>query len=775
MYRFSSATPHPHDMLQSFMPEAEFGHGQGHGEEALKALSGFSLDALDKELLETPMPASEFPVTRRASSPPSLMGHPSLPAALKAPSASFSLGYPMSNHATPEGHSQAFLQSVLEQIFNIVRSRLSQPQFEAWIRPLVLRHMTETTLVFGTESAFHKNWIWKNYRSVLMEATEAVMGTGVEVQLQVLHEPSSDDGTMTSNTLSTDSSVTFPHYAATASREGVSSEALLSTPSHPAPHHGFTLPELDLGSMGFPHPEATLETSPNFAGFTSIHPPFSSSPAASSAHSQVNLSPDTGSTPHQHTSRQSPSGNLLGQSPLLQSIQAFSGHLQHQSSTSTSASHHPTSKQTKRKPVRKPLPTGSRMNDMQQISLGFPMGHLGQTASSGAATHQEQGQGTHGVSTTPTSSVVSSSSGGGHVPTQGASQGPYLWTPRMVQSNLNPRYTFDNFVVGQHARFCYAAAMAVAEKPAAHYNPFFVYGGVGLGKTHLIQAIGHSVLQRYPELVVRYVTAEVFTNELIARLSKKEDMRPFRDRYRNCDILIVDDVQFLEGKDRTQTEIFHTFNALYESGKQIILSSDRPPQALSILEERLRNRFEKGLIADIQPPDLETRIAILQNRLNKEHPQIPPLTLDILHYVADLYPKNIRELEGALTKIAAYFLLTQTPLELSTVQRILGGSNKATLTLDTILEVVSQYFHLSPKDILGSSRQKDIAHARHMAIFLMRDMTQLSFPKIGSFLSHRKHTTILYAYEKMKTDVVKHPHLKRQMQEILQRLNHTSS
>ncbi|MFM7469531.1 MAG: chromosomal replication initiator protein DnaA [Vampirovibrionales bacterium] len=680
------------------------------------SVGGFSLDALETLI------ASEYPM------PPShVHGESPRPLPSDVPE----------NHPAVEEHSQAFLQSVLHQIFTIVRTRVSQPQFEAWIRPLVLRHMTETSLVFGTESAFHKNWIWKNYRSILTEATEAVMGSGIQVHLHVLHESEPP-----SNMLPEGSSQTSSFQAqVSTSQGGLPTHApFTSEPSSVA--HGQEGLYRSEASVGFTLPELDLSFAAGAGGLSSF-------------------------------SKETTGGRLASQTPLLSSLEALSSHLQQAGSSgkdsflrgqpfTKSAAASMSSQRThslqdvaKKRGAKKSssqvMPSPSKAPQTTQISLGFPMGHFGQ------------------ADVVNPSTQFAMSSGASSQAAQ--SQGPYLWTPRMVQSNLNPRYTFDNFVVGQHARFCYAAAMAVAEKPAAHYNPFFVYGGVGLGKTHLIQAIGHSVLQRYPDLVVRYVTAEVFTNELIARLSKKEDMRPFRDRYRNCDILIVDDVQFLEGKDRTQTEIFHTFNALYESGKQIILSSDRPPQALSILEERLRNRFEKGLIADIQPPDVETRIAILQNRLSKEHPQIPPLTLDILHYVADLYPKNIRELEGALTKIAAYFLLTQTPLELSTVQRILGVNNKAVLTLDTILEVVSQYFHLTPKDIVGSSRQKDIAHARHMAIFMMRDITQMSFPKIGSFLSHRKHTTILYAYEKMKADVVKHPHLKRQMQEILQRLN----
>lgn len=342
-----------------------------------------------------------------------------------------------------------------------------------------------------------------------------------------------------------------------------------------------------------------------------------------------------------------------------------------------------------------------------------------------------------------------------------------MWTPRTTKSNLNPRYTFEAFVVGQHNRFCHAAALAVAETPAQSYNPFFIYGGVGLGKTHLMQAIGHFALQHHTDLTVRYVTAEQFTNDMINALAKK-DMKGFQDRYRRNDILIIDDVQFLEGKVRTQEEMFHTFNTLHESGKQIILSSDRSPRHLSRLEDRLRSRFEWGLIADIQPPDLETRVAILQKKAERENFQVAQ---DVLVYVAELHPHNIRELEGALNKVAAYGMLTRTPVDLAVAQTVLGVPvDQKRISLEEIVEAVAGYYHLRASDLKSPSRAKDVSHARQVAIYIIREMTGSSFPKIGELLGGRKHTTILYAYEKVKDEVDAREVIKQQIQEIQARI-----
>lgn len=351
--------------------------------------------------------------------------------------------------------------------------------------------------------------------------------------------------------------------------------------------------------------------------------------------------------------------------------------------------------------------------------------------------------------------------------TQNSLNKPAPWTPRTSQSNLNPKYTFEQFVVGQGSRFCHAAALAVAETPAQSYNPFFIYGGVGLGKTHLMQAIGHFALKHHSDKVVRYLTAEQFTNDLISALTKK-DMKSFRDKYRKNDILIIDDIQFLEGKERTQEEVFHTFNALHESGKQIILSSDRPPKSLSRLEDRLRSRFEWGLIADIQPPDLETRLAILKQKALRENKQVPE---EVLQYVAEQYPLNVRELEGAFNKVVAYSLLTHAPLNLASAQTVLGiRLDPNTLSLDDILATVADFYHMHPTDIKGPSRTKDVAHARQMAIYMLRTLTEGSFPKLGEFLGGRKHTTILYAYEKIKDEIQHSTLLGQQTQELKRRI-----
>lgn len=341
------------------------------------------------------------------------------------------------------------------------------------------------------------------------------------------------------------------------------------------------------------------------------------------------------------------------------------------------------------------------------------------------------------------------------------------WTPRTTRSNLNPRYTFEAFVVGQHNRFCHAAALAVAETPAQSYNPFFIYGGVGLGKTHLMQAIGHFALQHHTDLKVRYVTAEQFTNDMINALGQK-DMKGFQDRYRRNDVLIIDDVQFLEGKTRTQEEVFHTFNALHESGKQIILSSDRSPKHLSRLEDRLRSRFEWGLIADIQVPDLETRIAILQKKAERENFQVG---MDVLSFIGETFPNNIRELEGALNKVAAYGMLTRTSIDLVVAQTVLGTPvDNRRVSLEDILDTVAGYYHMRSVDLKSPSRAKDLSHARQVAIYVIREMTESSFPKIGELMGGRKHTTILYAYEKIKEELESHPVLKQQIEEIRARI-----
>lgn len=346
------------------------------------------------------------------------------------------------------------------------------------------------------------------------------------------------------------------------------------------------------------------------------------------------------------------------------------------------------------------------------------------------------------------------------------------WTPRSNQSHLNPRYTFDQFVVGNHNRFCHAAALAVAETPSQSYNPLFIYGGVGLGKTHLMQAIGHFVHHHHPGLKVKYVTTEQFTNDLISALGN-QDMKNFRDRYRRIDLLMIDDIQFLEGKDRTQEEIFHTFNTLHQGGKQIVISSDRPPNRLSRLEDRLRSRFSWGLIADIQPPDFETRLAIIQRRAK----QID-LDLDniVLQYVSESFPTNIRELEGALNKLSAYKMLTGCDIDLPQAQALLGKRfDPKRVSNEDIVETVAYYYHMQRSDLQSNLRTKHIAHARQVAVYVMRELTEISFPQIGKIFGGRRHTTMLYAYEKMKEQIALEPVLRQQIQEIMDQIKSKTS
>ncbi len=318
---------------------------------------------------------------------------------------------------------------------------------------------------------------------------------------------------------------------------------------------------------------------------------------------------------------------------------------------------------------------------------------------------------------------------------------------KSISNNLNLKYTFETFVVGSHDKFAHAAAYAVSKSPGKAHNPLFIYGGVGLGKTHLMQAIGHYVLVHHPELKIKYTSAESFTNELINCI-RTDKMPAFRAKYRQMDVLLLDDIQFIEGKENTQEEIFHTFNTLYESGKQIVLTSDRSPKNISTLTERLRSRFEWGLLADIQAPDIETRIAILKNKVERDNLNVPD---DILEIIATAYQNNIRELEGALNRVVAYISINDCPMTVESVRKIIdfSGSGK-NLTLQKIIDVTASYFSMESADIKGQSRSKEISHARHIAIYLARSLTNSSFPSIGNSFGGRKHTTILYAYEKMK-------------------------
>jgi chromosomal replication initiator protein len=317
---------------------------------------------------------------------------------------------------------------------------------------------------------------------------------------------------------------------------------------------------------------------------------------------------------------------------------------------------------------------------------------------------------------------------------------------------LNPRYTFDTFVVGHGNRFAHAASLAVAEAPAKAYNPLFLYGGVGLGKTHLMQAIGHHVVSSNPRSRVLYITSEVFTNELINSI-RDDKVMYFRNKYRNIDILLVDDIQFLAGKERTQEEFFHTFNTLYEANKQIVVSSDRPPKEIPTLEERLRSRFEWGLTADIQAPDFETRIAILKKKAELSELSVAD---DILSYIASKILSNIRELEGALIRVVAFASLTASEINLSLVDHVLKDildprKEGANLSVELIKKATAEYYSVKIDDMSAKIRTKEIAIARQVAMYLARQYTGASLPKIGADFGGRDHTTVLHAYEKIKS------------------------
>ena len=323
--------------------------------------------------------------------------------------------------------------------------------------------------------------------------------------------------------------------------------------------------------------------------------------------------------------------------------------------------------------------------------------------------------------------------------------------PDAMPSNFNPRYSFDQFIVGHNNRFAHAASEAVSKAPAKAYNPLFIYGSAGLGKTHLMHAIGHQIKKTNPMLTVSLVTSEKFTNDLINSIKDKQ-MGKFRDTYRDVDVLLVDDIQFLAGKIQTQEEFFHTFNELHGNNKQIVLTSDRPPKEIPTLEERLRTRFEWGLLADIQPPELETRLAILRK---KSEENSMPIGDDILHFIATQIPSNVREMEGALNRIAAYASLLDTDITLSiasnVIKDLVGIKQEKPLTIQQIKRKVSAYFDLDEDDICSKNRSRDIAYARQIGMYLSRELTSISLPKIGENFGKRDHTTVMHACDKIRS------------------------
>ncbi len=316
-------------------------------------------------------------------------------------------------------------------------------------------------------------------------------------------------------------------------------------------------------------------------------------------------------------------------------------------------------------------------------------------------------------------------------------------------AQLNPKYTFDAFVIGAANQFAHAAARAVAERPSKAYNPLFLYGGVGMGKTHLMQAIGHEVKKRQPQSAICYLTSEKFTNEVIHSL-RYDKMASFRDRFRNVDVLLVDDIQFLRQKERTQEEFFHTFNALHDSLKQIVIASDRPPKELAEIEDRLRSRFEWGLIADIQPPDLETKVAILQKKAELER---VPLPTDVALFIASNIRSNVRELEGALIRLVAYASLTGAPLTLQTAQQVLKSiidAQTRRVTIDSIQKAVAEQFGLRVADIKAKNNSRPIVYPRQVAMYLAKHLTEASLPEIGRQFGGKHHTTVMHSVEKIE-------------------------
>jgi len=350
-----------------------------------------------------------------------------------------------------------------------------------------------------------------------------------------------------------------------------------------------------------------------------------------------------------------------------------------------------------------------------------------------------------------------------------------LETKGIMTTHLNPKYTFDTFVIGNSNRFAHAACLAVAEAPAHAYNPLFIYGGVGLGKTHLMHAIGHYVINKISNYRVVYVSSEKFTNELIDSI-RDDKTAEFRDRYRNIDVLLIDDIQFLAGKERTQEEFFHTFNTLYEADKQIIISSDRPPKEIPTLEDRLRSRFEWGLITDIQPPDYETRLAILKKKAELEKIVLPN---EVMEYIADNIHTNIRKLEGALLKVAAYASITNEQIDVEFAAKILKDiipqRKPVPITIDLIQEKVSNHYKINISELKSKKRNRSIAFPRQIAMYLSRELTDASLPTIGSKFGGRDHTTVIHACEKISKEILKNPALKEEIEHLKNQITKLSS
>ena len=338
-------------------------------------------------------------------------------------------------------------------------------------------------------------------------------------------------------------------------------------------------------------------------------------------------------------------------------------------------------------------------------------------------------------------------------------------------SNLNLKYRFDNFVVGENSRFAHAAAFAVAQNPAKKYNPLFIYGASGLGKTHLMQAIGHYIVFNKPKLKVRYIKTEEYVNELIKNLQhggeRNARMEKFRQKYRNIDVLLIDDIQFLESKTYTMEEIFHTFDTLHNNNKQIVITSDRLPKDIPTLPDRLRTRFEMGLVVDITPPDFETRVAILKNLAEQISMNIE---FEVFEYIANNFVNNVRELEGAFNKVSAYADIEKVDVTLAYAKKVLNcEAMKKAITIDKVAKTAAEYYNVTLQDFKSSSRNQKVSSARHVAVYLAREITGKSFESIAEYFN-KKHTTMLYSYEKIKEDLKTNKDLDRAISEIKNKL-----